>query len=104
MDEIFQNLDESLADINMILGSRFVKPLRDTAEKWKKDILYMSDMVDEWLMCQKNWRYLANIFKAPDIKSSLMEETKMFEGVDKFYRALMSKTFKQQNCLKIVRT
>lgn len=103
MDDIFTNLDESLANINMILGSRFVKPLRDVAEKWKREILYLSDMVDEWLMCQKNWRYLANIFKAPDIKASLMEETKQFEGVDKFYRQLMIKTSKQSNCLKIVR-
>jgi len=51
MEEVFQSLDESLADINMILGSRFVKPLRDVAEKWKRDILYMTDMVDEWLLC-----------------------------------------------------
>jgi len=101
MEEVFQSLDESLADINMILGSRFVKPLRDVAEKWKRDILYMTDMVDEWLLCQKNWRYLANIFKAQDIKAAMPEETKLFEGVDKFYRQLMAKTFKQSNCLKI---
>lgn len=101
MDDIFTALDESLADINMILGSRFVKPLRDKAEVWKKDILYLSDMVDEWLMCQKNWRYLANIFKAPDIKASLMEETKMFEAVDKFFRTLMGRASKLNAVLKI---
>jgi len=103
MDEIFTNLDESLANINMILGSRFVKPLRELAEKWKRDILYMTDMVDEWLLCQKNWRYLANIFKAADIKGAMPEETKAFENVDKFYRKLMEKTGKTFNVFKIMK-
>jgi hypothetical protein len=35
----------------MILGSRFVKPLRAQAEEWKKNIVTLSDMVDEWLIC-----------------------------------------------------
>jgi dynein heavy chain len=103
MDEIYTNLDETLASINMILGSRFVKPLRDLAERWKRDIMYMDDMVSEWLSCQKNWRYLANIFKAPDIKAAMMEETKMFDGVDKFYRQLMVKTGKTFNVFKIMK-
>ena len=48
LDDVYQVLDESLAQINMILGSRFVKPLRPEAEKWKKDILTISDMVEQW--------------------------------------------------------
>ena len=103
MDEIYTNLDESLAEINMILGSRFVKPLREVAEKWKKDILYMSDMVDEWVTCQRNWRYLQNIFKAKDINASMPEESKMFANVDKQYKALMIKTSKNPVCIKIAR-
>jgi hypothetical protein len=38
LDDIFTALDESLSQINMILGSRFVKPLRKEAEEWKKNI------------------------------------------------------------------
>jgi len=103
LDDVFAALDDSLAEINMILGSRFVKPLREEAEKWKKDIIYMGDMVDEWLLCQKNWRYLSNIFKGPDIKNALPEESKQFEGVDKFFKGLMGKTAKQSFLLKIAR-
>jgi dynein heavy chain len=47
----------------MILGSRFVKPLRVEAEKWKNDILNMSTMVDLWISCQRQYLYLENIFK-----------------------------------------
>jgi hypothetical protein len=48
LDEIFTILDESLACINMVLGSRFVKPLRPEAEQWKKWILTISEMIEEW--------------------------------------------------------
>lgn len=98
-------LDESLANINMVLGSRFVKPLRAEAEQWKKWILTISDMIEQWQMCQLNWRYLENIFmKAADIRKSLPDETKKFEGIDKFFKTLMAKTQKNPYCLKIVKT
>ena len=51
LEEIYTSLDETLSSINMILGSRFVKPLRAEADKWKNDILYMSDMVEELVKC-----------------------------------------------------
>jgi dynein heavy chain len=53
IDEIFQCLDESLAAINTILGSRFVKPLRTEAEIWKKNLFTLNQMVEEWITCQK---------------------------------------------------
>ena len=89
MDPIFEALDQTLAEITAILESRFVKPLRPEAEVWQKHILHLSDMIDEWLACQKNWMYLQNIFKAPDIKKQLQEDSKRFDGVDKFFRQLM---------------
>lgn len=105
LDDIFTILDESLASINMVLGSRFVKPLRSEAEQWKKWILTISEMVEEWQMCQNSWRYLETIFmKAADIKKNLPEETKKFEAVNKSFITLMAKTNKQANCLKIVKT
>ncbi|PCI26913.1 hypothetical protein COB52_05610 [Candidatus Kaiserbacteria bacterium] len=61
-------MDESLATINTILGSRFVKPLRSEAEAWKKNLFLLNQIVEEWVNCQKQWIYLENIFTAPDIK------------------------------------
>ena len=100
MDDIFTALDESLAQINTILASRFVKPLRTQAEKWLREIMCLSDMIDAWLLCQKSWRYLENIFQAPDIKRSLPVETDKFMQVDKYFRQLMSKVTKTPSCIK----
>jgi hypothetical protein len=51
LDDIYTALDESLANINMILGSRFVAPLRADAEQQKNYIMLLSDMIDQWVVC-----------------------------------------------------
>lgn len=103
LTEVYAALDDTLAEINMILGSRFVKPLRDEAEKWKKDIIYMSDMVEEWWQVQKNWRYLSNIFKGQDIRTALPEESKLFEQVNRYFLTLMKRTAGLPILIKIAR-
>ena len=52
--DLYQVIDDTLANINMILGSRFVKPLREEAEVWKKNIMTLSDMIDEWYGFQRS--------------------------------------------------
>lgn len=104
LEEIYTALDESLALINSVLGSRYVKPLREPAEQWKKNIMTLSDIVDQWIQCQKNWMYLENIYvRSADIKKAMVEETRRFEKVDAFFKQLMQNTNKQPNCLKIVK-
>jgi len=101
VDDIYTALDESLANINQILGNRYVKPLRAEADKFKKDIITLNDMIDEWVVCQKNWRYLENIFKAKDIRTALPEEQKKFDQVDKSFKLLL-KNCKGKRCLLTV--
>jgi dynein heavy chain len=103
IEDIYTTLDESIANVNMILGSRYVKPLREEAEIWKKNLLTLNNIVDEWVNCQKQWIYLENIFAAPDIKRQLPQESQKFEQVDKFFKNLMNKTTKHSNCLRIVK-
>jgi len=103
LEDIYTELDNSLANLNMILGSRFVAPLRVEAEQQKNYIMTLSDMIDQWVICQKNWRYLENIFKANDIKQALPHATAAFVGVDKFFKNLMQRTQKNSKCINIVR-
>ena len=53
IDDIFASLDEGMATVNMILGSRYVKPLRNEAENWKKNLFTLNQVVEEWVICQK---------------------------------------------------
>ena len=54
-------------------------------------------------MCQKQWIYLENIFKGPDIKKQLPTESQKFEKVDQFFKALMGKTKKSPNAIKTLK-
>lgn len=88
----------------MILGSRYVKPLRDLAEQFKKYLFTLNQIVEEWVICQKQWIYLENIFGAADIKKQLPTESQRFEQVDRFFKQLMIRTGKSPNAMRIVKT
>ena len=60
-------------------------------------------MIDEWIRFQKNWGYLENIFKAPDIGKAMPDETNKFNGVDKYFKTLMQRTQKMPKCIQIVK-
>jgi dynein heavy chain len=61
------------------MGSKFVAEIRDQVEFWEKKLAYISDVIDEWLVFQKSWMYLENIFNAEDIIKQLPNEAKMFQ-------------------------
>lgn len=92
IEDVFTNLDDSLALINTILGSRYVKPLRSEAENWKKNLFILNQVIEEWVICQKQWIYLENILKSPDIKRHLPNESAKFEKIDTNFKKLMDRT------------
>lgn len=104
IEEVLVNLDESLATINTVLGSRYIKPLLSQAEAWRTSLILLQNVVDEWVLCQRQWIYLENIFSAPDIKRHLAAEATKFELVDKFFRGLMTRVSKAPNALRLIKT
>jgi len=50
------------------MGSKYVVEIRGEVEAWEKRLGYISDCIDEWLVFQKTWMYLENIFTAEDIQ------------------------------------
>jgi dynein heavy chain len=62
LDALYTALDESLAQINMILGNRYVKVMRLRAEGLKKKLSTLVECIAQWSECQKQWCYLENIF------------------------------------------
>lgn len=53
--------------IGTSMGSKYVAEIRDQVEYWEVELGYISDCIDEWLVFQKAWMYLENIFNAEDI-------------------------------------
>lgn len=73
IDDLYAELDELLANFSSILGNRYLKRQRIQAEQLQKIIYNAMLIIDDWLIVQKNWIYLQNIFGSGDIKTKLRE-------------------------------
>ena len=73
IDDLYSELDEILANFSGILGNRYLKRQRIQAEELQKTIYNATLIIDDWLVVQKNWIYLENIFSSSDIKAKLRE-------------------------------
>ena len=67
IEDITTQLEDHQVTISTMLGSKYVLEIRDKVEEWEKKLSYISDCIDEWLKCQRQWMYLENIFNAEDI-------------------------------------
>lgn len=100
IDDLYAELDELLANFSSILGNRYLKRQRSQAEDIQKVIYNAMLIVDDWLIVQKNWIYLENIFSSGDIKSKLREEAAKFEVIDKAFKKHMSATARSKYVFK----
>ena len=99
VEDVVAGLDDSLVTLNTILGSRYCAPIREDVESWQGKLNLLSDTLDEWLLCQKQWMYLETIFSAADIQRQLPEENRKFVSVDKSWKAIMKRTNTNPNCI-----
>lgn len=65
VDDVMTTLEETQLVMQSILGSPHVTALRAEAEEWGHKLALFSDVLDEWLACQRAWMYLESIFAAP---------------------------------------
>ena len=100
-EDLFVDLDEALASMNNIIGSRYVKRLQKRyfhiifnilrADEMKSKLDILQDTTEEWKLCQQNWIYLANIFLSKDIRDNVKSVFQSFEKIDKNWRITMRK-------------
>lgn len=67
IDDLYTQLEDHQMTVQTSLGSKFVNEIRSFVAWWEKRLSYISDLLDEWLIFQKTWMYLENIFNAEDI-------------------------------------
>ncbi len=99
LEEIFTLLEDNQVTLQTMLGSRFIKNIQEEVETWAKQLAVLSETLDEWLVCQKTWMYLENIFGAEDIQKQLPAESQKFLIVDRSWKSIMTRTFKNPKCL-----
>ncbi|XP_031362138.1 dynein axonemal heavy chain 10 [Lonchura striata] len=104
VEEILETLDDNNANLQSVLGSRFVGPFLSSAQKWEKILSLISEVSEIWISVQRKWMYLESIFVSGDIRSQLPEEVKMFDRVDQMFKQIMEETVKDpiiKNCCEV---
>lgn len=92
LEEVFTALEDNQVTLQTMLGSRFISTIQDRVEEWAKKLAQLSETLDEWVTCQRNWMYLENIFGAEDIQKQLPAESQKFLIVDRSWKQIMGLT------------
>jgi len=98
-DEIQQQLDDHIVMTQAMSFSPFKKPHEQRLEEWGAKLNLMSEIIDQWLACQRNWMYLEPIFSSDDIMKQLPTEGSKFRNCDKLWRKFLKLANEQPSCL-----
>ncbi|ETO17700.1 hypothetical protein RFI_19615, partial [Reticulomyxa filosa] len=89
VDVIMQQLDEHRVATQAMQFSIFKGPFETRIADWDAKLSLISEVVDEWLVVQRNWLHLQPIFESADIMKQLPVEGKKFNQVDRMWRQAM---------------
>jgi dynein heavy chain len=92
LDEVFSTLEDNQVSLQTMLGDPFVLAIQTQVEEWVRLLSTLSDTIDEWTVCQRNWMYLESIFGAEDIQKQLPTEAQKFSVIDKTFKDIMIRT------------
>lgn len=108
LDEIQMQLDDSLTNINNVMGNRYIAKHKKEGAELKASLDLFVEIFDQWKECQRNWLYLENIFLSEDIKQQTKTDYNEFEKVNKRIMDVMKnvtkdnrvKSYAKKNLLK----
>lgn len=86
INEIVLILEEHSMILQSMSASPFIGPFMNTVRKWEKNLMLISEIIDEWLAMQRKWLYLEGIFISGDIREQLPDEARKFDDIDKSFR------------------
>ncbi|XP_069810836.1 dynein axonemal heavy chain 14 isoform X3 [Dendropsophus ebraccatus] len=99
-EDIIAQLEECQVILATVKGSRYCTPIKNTVDEWDRKLNLFSRTMEEWMMCQRNWLYLEQIFLASDIQRQLPAEAKLFAQVDSSWKDLMNQIKERPNALR----
>jgi dynein heavy chain, axonemal len=103
-DDIQQMLDDNIVMTQAMGFSPFNKPHKARLDSWAEKLNLMSEIIEQWLNCQRNWMYLEPIFSSDDIMKQLPAEGQKFKACDRQWRKLLKIAFENPICLAFIET
>ena len=97
--EITEVLDDQLNLTQQHQFSPFKAHFENELNEWERTLTSMSDIIEEWITCQRSWRYLQPIFDSPEMAVQMPKMHRVFEKVDKSWRKMMLQAHQNPNVL-----
>jgi dynein heavy chain len=104
VEDITATLEDNQVTLQSMFASRWVVGIREEVDMWEHKLALLSEVLDEWVACQRSWMYLEVIFSQQDIQRQLLQEYSKFGGVDKKWRDFMRNTYGDPKVLQAVTT
>jgi dynein heavy chain len=101
IDDIQTLLDDHIVKTMAIRGSPFVKPIEKEVKDWELKLVYIQDLLEQWLAVQRSWLYLEPIFSSDDIQRQMPNEAKRFQHVNALWRQTMDLVLENPNVLDV---
>ena len=80
-EEMMQLMEDQLTMTQAIAFSPFKGVHEEVIGEWDKKLDAVSEVIEEWLACQRNWMYLEPIFSSDDTNKQLPLEPTRFNTV-----------------------
>ena len=103
-DEVQQMLDDNIVMCQAMGFSPFNKPHKERLETFAAKLNLLSEIIEQWLNCQRNWMYLEPIFSSDDIMKQLPAEGAKFKACDRQWRKYLKMCSDDPNCLRFGET
>eukprot|EP00698_Gefionella_okellyi_P011213 TRINITY_DN2949_c0_g2_i1.p1 TRINITY_DN2949_c0_g2~~TRINITY_DN2949_c0_g2_i1.p1 ORF type:complete len:3309 (-),score=891.59 TRINITY_DN2949_c0_g2_i1:55-9981(-) len=102
--EIARLAEDQIIAVQGMRNSKIVLPfeLQDRIAKWEARLLRTSDVLDEWLRCQRSYMYLEPIFSNDDIVNTLSMDARKFADTDRKWRDIMAMVERNPRVMNIM--
>lgn len=89
-DDLQAVLDDHIVKTQTMTSSPYIAPLKGEALAWEKTLMYIQDLLDEWLLVQRDWMSLSPVFASEDIMRQMPTEGRRFQAVDAVFKSIMT--------------
>lgn len=96
-DDIYQLLEDHQVTLSTMKASRFVKAFESDVDYWERTLSTVLEVVEMFLLVQRQWMYLENIFTGEDIRRQLPVETNKFDLIDQDFLKIGQQLHKDPN-------
>jgi dynein heavy chain len=100
-DAVFELLEDNQVTLSSMKASKFFPSFQSAVEQWERKLSHIVEIIDIFILVQKQWVYLENIFiGTEDIRKQLPKESATFDDVNGEWEQVLKELLVDKNVLR----